>query len=352
MDGPRSLKDGALLALASRLTVSVGRGEARALSRLAGGKNNQVYRLDMDAGGPLVLKRYFSDPRDGRDRLSAEWGFLERAWRSGIRAVPQPLLADVPAQAALYAFVPGRKLEAAELGAAHIDAAADFIVATNAGPQSNSTPASEACFSIADHLAIVERRLARLAALDPQAPGVVDAERFISATLRPAWVAVRKRLAQQAYLLGLDIDSRLTEADCCLSPSDFGFHNALVDDDGRLVFLDFEYAGRDDPAKLAADFFCQPQVPVPLRFRDRFTARLAEGISFDAAATARCRILLDVCRVKWVCIMLNDFLPVGAARRSFADASEWDVRCAAQIEKAKAILGEISPETCGQPGEP
>jgi len=45
----------------------------------------------------------------------------------------------------------------------------------------------------------------------------------------------------------------------CLSPSDFGFHNALVDPSGALSFLDFEYAGRDDPAKPVSDFFCQPK---------------------------------------------------------------------------------------------
>jgi hypothetical protein len=55
---------------------------------------------------------------------------------------------------------------------------------------------------------------------------------------------------------------------------------------------------------------------------------------------ARCRILLDVCRIKWVCIMLNDFLPVGAARRSFAEGGARDVRCATQLEKAAAKLGE------------
>ena len=39
--------------------------------------------------------------------------------------------------------------------------------------------------------------------------------------------------------------------------------------------------------------------------------------------------------------MLNDFLPVGAARRSFADAGAWDIRCQNQIEKAEAKIGEI-----------
>jgi hypothetical protein len=336
-----ALEDGTLLALASRLTKSAGRGHARSVARLAGGKNNQVYRLDMDAGAPLALKRYFSDTRDDRDRLSTEWDFLNRAWQNGVRTVPQPVLRDIPAQAALYEFVPGRKLAAAELDAAHVDAAADFIRAINARPDPALPPASESCFSIADHLRIVERRLSRLAALDPQAPRVEEADRFISATLHPAWDAVKNTLAREARALGLDLHARLAAAECCLSPSDFGFHNALAADDGRLTFIDFEYAGRDDPAKLVVDFFCQPQVPVPLPHLDRFIAGLAEGLQFDAGVMVRCRLLLDACRIKWVCIILNDFLPVGAARRSFAATEEWDERCASQIEKARTKLSEI-----------
>ena len=42
------------------------------------------------------------------------------------------------------------------------------------------------------------------------------------------------------------------------SPSDFGFHNTILEDDGDLKFLDFEYFGRDDPAKLMADFIWHP----------------------------------------------------------------------------------------------
>ena len=43
-----------------------------------------------------------------------------------------------------------------------------------------------------------------------------------------------------------------------LSPSDFGFHNAILKESGDLVFLDFEYFGRDDPVKLMADFIWHP----------------------------------------------------------------------------------------------
>src|SRR5262249_5206776 len=120
------------LALADRLMAQAGLGRARALSRLAGGKNNQVYRVESGAGRALVLKRYCSDPRDGRDRLSAEWIFLERAWQDGVRAIPEPLAKDTSAQAALYGFVAGRKLSAGEPELAHIEAAADFVLAINA----------------------------------------------------------------------------------------------------------------------------------------------------------------------------------------------------------------------------
>jgi hypothetical protein len=337
MSTSEALADHGLLALAARLTECAGLGRARSLARLEGGKNNQVFRVDTDAGELVVLKRYFHDPRDGRDRLAAEWNFLDHAWRHGVRNVPQPLARDVGSRSALYSFVAGRKLAAAELQPRHIDAAADFVREVNANGHAGFDAASDACFCISDHLQLVERRLLRLAALDVEIPHAAEAQRFVFIDLRQVWDAVRDRTLRAALGLGLDLHQILADAECWLSPSDFGFHNALADDDGRLVFLDFEYAGRDDPAKLVTDFFCQPQVPVPSRYRERFLSRL----SLDEAARARCEILLDACRVKWACILLNEFLPVGAARRAFAQAGELEVRCAAQLQKAKAMLAEI-----------
>jgi hypothetical protein len=335
--------DTALLALTGRLVGRAGRGRPRALTRLAGGNNNQVYRIETETGEALVLKRYFSDPRDPRDRLAAEWNFLQQAWARGVRVVPEPLAFDAAAHAGLFGFVAGRKLLAAELRETHIDAAADFVLAVNAAPRDPLAlaPASEACFSLAEHIATVERRVVRLAALDADAPHAKAAQRFVTEALLPAWSAVKARLTSDASAAGLAMEQMLDARGCCLSPSDFGFHNALADENDRVTFLDFEYAGRDDPAKLVSDFFCQPEIPVPLHYHSGFLTRLADGLKLDDAARARCRILLDAYRVKWSCILLNDFLPVGAARRTFADAGERELRCLKQIEKAKAKIGEI-----------
>ena len=46
------------------------------------------------------------------------------------------------------------------------------------------------------------------------------------------------------------------------------------------------------------------------------------------------RLLLDAYRIKWICIMLNEFLPLDAARRAFADQGARAIRCREQLDKA------------------
>lgn len=342
MNAPDLVNDAATAALAERLLARSGRGRLRALERLTGGRNNRVYRVELAGGGAVALKCYFNDPRDPRDRLAAEWNFLDFAWRAGVRNLPQPLARDDDAHAALYGFVVGRRLTADEVTEAHIEAAADFIAAIKNGTAPAFPLASEACLSLADHLAIVERRLERLAALDPMAPRVDAARALIEGRLREVWKTAQANFGARARAAGIDPARRLDPTQGRLSPSDFGFHNALVDAAGKLVFLDFEYAGMDDPAKLVVDFFCQPEVPVPARLRPWFRDQLVARGVLDLAAVARSEILFDVCRVKWACIMLNDFLPIGDARRAFADSDARDARCATQLAKVEAAIEEIA----------
>ena len=88
---------------------------------------------------------------------------------------------------------------------------------------------------------------------------------FIEHELAPMWQQTAAQVEQRAAELGLPLLAEIPLEDRCLSPSDFGFHNALQSA-ARLSFIDFEYAGWDDPAKLVCDFFCQPAVPVPQEY--------------------------------------------------------------------------------------
>jgi hypothetical protein len=327
-------------ALAARLATAAKLPPPVSLTGLAGGKNNRVYRVTLEGrDAPVVLKCYFSDARDVRDRRHAEWTFLERAWAAGIRNVPEPLATEPAAHAALYSFVTGGKLAPGEVADAHVAAAIRFVVAINrtAGISLPLPTASEACFSIAAHVDTVDRRVARLANLDGTAPRVDDARRLVADRLVPAWTRIRSRI----LALPGDATEELGQANRCISPSDFGFHNALVSATGDVSFIDFEYAGRDDPAKLVCDFFCQPEIPVPTGHLDGVLDGLSGGLPVDAHFRDRAMTLLDAYRIKWACIILNEFLPVDAARRAFADAGAREARCEIQLAKAAHTLSQV-----------
>lgn len=336
------MEEAELLKLAGDLCGRAGLAAPTALERLAGGKNNRVFQIALGDNGAVVLKSYFHDPRDTRDRLEAEWAFLNHAWSVGVHIVPRPLAADQREHAALYSLLEGHKLSPAEVLLRHVDAASSFIYEVNrtASPLVQAMkPASEACLSISQHLATVDRRIERLSVIAADAPHREEAERMVSQTLKPAWAEVRSRVITGALKTGMVLEQGIGRT--IISPSDFGFHNTLLRPDGELQFLDFEYAGFDDPAKLVGDFYACPEIPTPQDTFERFVDRLVLLLEFPEAFRDRARLLRDAYRVKWACIILNDFLPSDDARRAFAGGEERAARCAAQLRKAEAKIAEI-----------
>ena len=97
-----------------------------------------------------------------------------------------------------------------------------------------------------------------------------------------------------------------------------GEENAILTNGGGLRFIDFEYAGWDDPAKTVCDFLCQPRLPVAEEFASRFTEAVLVDCSDGEFHRRRIDVLLPVYRLKWCCIMMNEFLPSGRRRRAFA----------------------------------
>jgi len=331
---------GDLLANVTTLLESSGLGLPRGIVRFPGGGNNRVYRVET-AAGPVLLKEYFRHAVDSRDRLGAEQAFSRFAWKHGMRALPQPLACDRGAGIGIYEFVPGRKLTAGEVTAAHVDEAAAFFATVNRhrhDPYATALPvASEACFSLAEHLACVDRRVARLGTIQPESDLHRQAAVLVATQLLPAWHRVRATVAAG----GLALDEPLAAADRVISPSDFGFHNCLVTPAG-LKFLDFEYAGWDDPAKTVCDFFCQPAVPVPREHLERFLAAFTAVTGAGDTLRGRVALLLPVYELKWCGIMLNEFLSAGNDRRTFARENDSrEARQLNQLRKVEAALTRL-----------
>ena len=314
LNQPKAIGD--VPATVATLIESSGLGLPHAIVNFPGGGNNRVYRVET-AAGPVLLKEYFRHATDPRDSLGAEQAFSRFAWKHGVRGLPRPLACDQAAGIGLYEFVPGQKLAAGEITAAHIDEALAFFAAVNRHrhePDAAALPvASEACFSLAEHLACVDRRVVQLNAIEPESELHRQAAALVATRIVPAWQRVRALVAAR----GLPLDAPLAAADRAVSPSDFGFHNCIATDAG-LRFIDFEYAGWDDPAKTVCDFFCQPAVPVPREHLERFLVGIAAVVGGLASLRGRVAMLLPVHELKWFCIMLNEFLPGATERRSFA----------------------------------
>ncbi|MEM7576710.1 MAG: phosphotransferase [Planctomycetota bacterium] len=275
-----------------------------------GGQNNRTFRIKCRNGDSAFLKAYFRSDADPRDRLHQEFTFSRFAWQRGVRQIPEPLASNGTLNAGLYAFVTGRMLGRDEVTHQHVANAIDLFRALNTKLNATDAltllPGSEACFTNIDHVALVDRRVRQLDAIAEPA-----AAAFLERELKPYWASIHPKIAKAA--------DAFEPTPTCVSPSDFGFHNAIVrDDDQALVFHDFEYAGQDDPAKLLGDFFHQPRVPAPRSAYRTFEDAVIETLELDDAQRRRFRTLLPVYRVKWCAIILAPLMPEAAERRQFA----------------------------------
>jgi Ser/Thr protein kinase RdoA (MazF antagonist) len=141
----------------------------RSLESCNAGGNNRTYRLETSAG-VFAIKRYFRHEGDTRDRLAAEFGFLEYATKAAPGMTATPLAMDSLSGIALYEFIEGHPYKAGEIEWQQVSKAAKLFTALNspvARIDAAALPtASEACFSITEHLNLIAARLDRLLKID------------------------------------------------------------------------------------------------------------------------------------------------------------------------------------------
>ncbi len=315
---------------------------------LNGGANNRVFHLQ-GTDSDLLLKMYFRSAADARARPSTEFNFCRVVWDQGVRAVPRPLACTPEARVALYEYIPGRLLRSEEIDVDAVGEALDFYDAINQDLPTTAARAlpraSEACFSIGDHLECVGGRVARLTGVEASSEVDARARSFIGRALVPAWEQIRRRTEDEA---GAGLRTRIPESDERLSPSDFGFHNAIRTADGSLRFIDFEYAGWDDPARMVCDFFCQPALPIPSDYFDWVARRVTSDLSEPKTHLRNTQLLFPVYQIKWCSILLNDFIKSGSDRRTFSTGGSADTRKETQLEKARLKLDTLLAQTQSQ----
>lgn len=334
-----ALADRADADLAARAETLCGR-PVESIVAVRGGGNNRLHRVR--AGGvDYALKTYPTQAEDLRDRLGVETAALAFLRRHGVDRVPAPIAAERHPEAdyGLYEWIQGTPpstVEAADIDAA-LAFAADLARLKTAADARDLPRASEACPAAGDLIRQIDQRRARLGPATQQEPALGRLLERLG-TLQAAW-AVR---AQDGYArCGRTLETPLPPMAQTLSPSDFGFHNALRRANGTLAFIDFEYFGWDDPVRLAADFVLHPGMDLGEAGKHRFLAGCHRLFAADPFFATRLGLLYPLVGLRWCLILLNEFLPERWARRNFAGATDAAAGRARQLAKAERLLDQL-----------
>jgi|TARA_Y100000310_G_scaffold81608_2_gene78150 thiamine kinase-like enzyme len=280
------------------------------------GRNSQVYFVEQGRR-KWVVKEYFRHDNDTRNRLNTEFCFLTFLTENEVEQVGKPIASDVANNLGLFSHLPGSVPKTINRNL--INQAGEFVKKINEVQNTELAKrlpeASEACFSIMDHIDCVKKRVKKLSDILPMNAIQHDVSAFIYSSLLPALNKVsnniKKTYSDEKLQHALPNHSRI------LSPSDFGFQNTLIYK-SILYFLDFEYAGWDDPAKLFCDFGCHPEIPVTNEYFQIFKHSFSSWLPDYDESITRSEMLMPLYRLKWCCIMLNEFTLAGRARRNHA----------------------------------
>lgn len=299
--------------------------------------NSRVYKL-IGAEKNYALKIYPDRQRDPRPRLETEFSACQML-QGRDYPVTEAVTNDKNLGWGIYRWIEGSPIE--NPNELFLDKAIEFVRRLYSDSRlldkSNQfSQASESCLSGLEITKQIESRLQNLMAVESE-----EMADFLRNELLPYYtfaVQCAKRDCGRLF------DTPLPHALQILNPSDFGSHNALRDESGRIVFIDFEYFGWDDPIKLVSDFYWHPGMNLPSNLGDRWVKNTLEIFQEDPFFSKRLNSYLPLFGIRWCLILLNEFLRQGAAHRLHADpqkASDLAKIRIEQLNKSRILLGKI-----------
>ena len=303
--------------------------------QLAGRGNSRIYQITHH-GADYALKYYPDLAKDPRERLKTESSTSEFLLNNGIHNVLVFEGSEPELSIGWFRWISGKSIQ--KIDESLLEQAINFVeelkeLRTN--PTAKSLPkAAGACLSFANLKEQVDSRFELLEKLqDPYL------ETFLTTEWQP--------LYDQSVFDSMDDLSDLPRLYQTLSPSDFGFHNALELSDGKIQWLDFEYFGWDDPAKLICDFLWHPGMQLSNELKQEWVSQCCRIFGDDPYLKIRLMRDWSLYGLRWTLILLNEFFPQQWEQRMQAQQLKNDCRRELQqlqLEKARAICKLLRKE--------
>ncbi len=308
------------------------------VEKLFGGRNNSVF-LIKDSNGTKKVAKFFAQNRTinyKREKL-----FLEHCQKHNLDCVPKLFASNNQDKSILVEYIEGNKISNQHICEKFIADAAQFIIDLNSSHRffGNYYTASDACFSIKEMVTSIDYRhnlmhqdQDNLKKLSSKAD--IDFHEYEN-----MWTNLKRKLQTNFDQFKI---IRMTPREIRIySPSDFGPHNMLINSRGQLKFLDFEYAGYDDPLKLSLDFFSMPDTPISHTYFDLFWSRICPDQKFYDLSYNEISLLLQIFRYKWLCITIQTGLKI--IKKSVSNTINIlnDSSISEQVDKIRLISSQI-----------
>lgn len=318
------------------LANSIYDGSIVDIEKIDGRGNSRLYKLSTDKGDYIALKDYPDLLNDARSRLVTEVGALKMV--ENFNQTPRVVAFDELQNIALYEWIEGAHLS--NVNDKYILKALEFIGNIQNIKDSESCElASEACLSAKGLFNQIDDRFKKLSSVDNQ-----NLQIFLNTLFKPLWEQAKDWSERQWP--SANISSNLPSDMQILSPSDFGFHNALLKGN-KLYFLDFEYFGKDDSVKLMSDFVWHPGMSMSNSQKNIWLKGASEIFKKDPDIHARFHAAWPIYGLRWALILLNEFLEDGWQKRVYANIDLKDqkkTKLNNQLDKAKDICRKIQAE--------
>jgi hypothetical protein len=308
--------------------------------RVYGGGNSQIYKI-YDGKRYYALKKYPIVRDNVASRLEAEtigFGYLRNR---GIENIPSVVSVNKDLNMAIFSWVDG--LLPADINSSDINECISFIARLKDVSQKTDDSAlplaAEACIS---HQKLIDQIVRRINQLKESSNQDEILKPFFDNELIPLWESLQKW--QDTHFPHENFEQKLDDEIQILSPSDFGFHNAIKMTDGSYTWIDFEYFGWDDPIKLVADFLWHPAMKLSNAQGGQWIRGCANIFVEDKGFYRRLRLGWPLYGIRWILILLNQFLIDYRKFESVTQEFDPEQRrktLKEQLIKANLILNEL-----------
>lgn len=309
------------------------------LTRLRGGMNSQVFRCHSKRGC-WVLKAYSPHQNGQSDRMKAEVDFLLFTTQVAPNSTPTLLGVDYTYRCVVMDYIAGEPfVEGVSPHQNDLDTAFSFFRQINGNPEIArkmiKLDAADGFLSLRQHMLNVRTRFSAMGTEHLPQRYKSQADDLLQQL--HAWIEQAETRLEARISSGM-VEDILPPEYCCVSPSDFGFHNAIRTCDG-VKFIDFEFAGWDDPAKACADFTLQQRNPVRLQPLSVASHFFPHGYVFIAN---RISAIYELLRLKWLCIILGVLNPVRLDKMiEFKSLANPEVAVAKQLSRYRQYISDF-----------